>query len=60
MAIEVRQLTIYSRVIQPNEPDSPHQAESDVENRDAGPSANPSATPGAISFHHLQTEPRER
>ncbi|MBO8135577.1 hypothetical protein [Dickeya fangzhongdai] len=56
MAIEVRQLTIYSRVIQPNEPDSPHQAESDAENRDAGPSANP----GAISFHHLQTEPRER
>ncbi len=32
----------------------------DAENRDAGPSGNPSATPGAISFHHLQTEPRER
>ncbi|RNM04863.1 hypothetical protein [Dickeya undicola] len=60
MAIEVRQLTIYSRVISPNEPDAPHQAESNEENRDAGPSASPSATPGSVTFHHLQTEPRER
>ncbi|QOL15863.1 hypothetical protein [Dickeya dianthicola] len=60
MTIEVRQLTIYSRVIQPNEPDSPHQTESDVENRDGGPSASPLATPGTIALHHLHTEPRER
>ncbi|QYM94694.1 hypothetical protein FGI04_01230 [Dickeya ananatis] len=66
MAIEVRQLTIYSRVIQPNDPDVPRQdtgsLDSDTDNTadNRGQDASHSAPVGTQVLHHLNSGPRER
>ncbi len=66
MAIEVRQLTIYSRVIQPNDPDAVRQdtgsLDSDTGNTadNRGQDASHSAPAGTQVLHHLNSGPRER
>ncbi|WP_226067428.1 hypothetical protein [Dickeya zeae] len=66
MAIEVRQLTIYSRVIQPNDPDAPRQdtdrLDSGTDNTasNSGPDAAHTAPAGTQVLHHLSSGPRER
>ncbi|ACZ78294.1 conserved hypothetical protein [Dickeya parazeae Ech586] len=66
MAIEVRQLTIYSRVIQTNDPDAARQDtgrhDSDTDNTadNSGPDAAHSAPAGSQVLHHLSSRPRER
>ncbi|MBP2845909.1 hypothetical protein J8655_10505 [Dickeya oryzae] len=66
MAIEVRQLTIYSRVIQPNDPDAARQdtgsLDSDTDNTadNRGQDASHSAPAGTQVLHHLNSGPRER
>ncbi|GAB7263144.1 MULTISPECIES: hypothetical protein [Dickeya] len=66
MAIEVRQLTIYSRVIQPNDPDAPRQdtgsLDNDTDNTadNSGQDASHTTPAGTRVLHHLNSGPRER
>ncbi|MBX9446308.1 hypothetical protein [Dickeya chrysanthemi] len=61
MTIEVRQLTIYSRVIPPHDAEETAQPQPGAENRDDGSQTGPhAAASGTLALHHLHTEPRER